>query len=214
MIFLLSFSCLLQVSEGNPGNGAMPDKTRDNYKQCLAHDCVSKCTDIIEPVSFVCISYMERSEIWLKVNWLIFWNNNLTQPASCFLLITEIFLDRLRRQKAKATKTLIFESEVYWPNMSVPNKKGWWGGCCVSYRVGQGDTGAGRDWSSKGLGSVHRFCTCNSFHELLSLNIPWKFSGLELFCILLVWIYFYTKCTSWYALQSSVFVNMLRYQNI
>ncbi|XP_068797978.1 visual pigment-like receptor peropsin isoform X2 [Struthio camelus] len=44
-----------KVSEGNPGNGAMSEKTGDNYKQCLAHECVSECIDIIELISFAWI---------------------------------------------------------------------------------------------------------------------------------------------------------------
>lgn len=61
MIFLLPLSCPLQVSESNPGNGAMSDKTRNNYKQCLAHDCFSECIDVIKLILFFCIDSVERS---------------------------------------------------------------------------------------------------------------------------------------------------------
>lgn len=68
MRFLCSLSCPSQVSEGDPGDGAMSDKTRDNHKQCFAHECVSECTSITELHLFACISYMERSEIGVQVN--------------------------------------------------------------------------------------------------------------------------------------------------
>lgn len=105
MTFLISLSCPLQVSEGNPGNGAVSNKTRDNYKQCLAHECIAKCTDIVKLISFVCIDYVELNQIWVIINHLehpfasfIHWFS-VNQILKCF------FLDRLKIIIIKKNKT-------------------------------------------------------------------------------------------------------------
>lgn len=104
MTFLISLSCPLQVSEGNPGNGAVSNKTRDNYKQCFAHECITKCTDIVKLSSFVCIDYVELSQIWVIIN-------ILEHPFASFIhwfsvnQILKCFLDRLKIIIIKKNKT-------------------------------------------------------------------------------------------------------------
>lgn len=95
--------CKQKVSEGNPGNGAVSNKTRDNYKQCLAHEHITKCTDIVKLISFVCVDYVEWSQVWVIINLL---EHQFASFIHWFSVnqILKWFLDRLKIIIKKKTK--------------------------------------------------------------------------------------------------------------